>query len=108
MREARRWVDILFVLTSNAPISERRPGDRLLDTMAQRIAISEQAHNRLLTSDPELYRAVRRAEWEHSRRFVTYEAWTSWRARYGEQYRRRIAKLRAEMRGWGLKRLAPE
>jgi hypothetical protein len=105
MREARRWRDILTVLVTTPPLSKRRPGDRLLKSIAEKTAIWQEAHDRLRQKDPGLYAAVQRVcelSWKR-RAAMSYQEYKA------DMHRRirRIEKLREEMRTWGLKTLAP-
>src|SRR4051794_30305359 len=52
-REARRWLDEKAVRITNPPVSQRRPGERLLKTMAERQVIADALYDALRRKDPE-------------------------------------------------------
>jgi hypothetical protein len=64
-REARRWLNLLTVVSSDPSYSERRPGDGWF-TLAEKKTIWFRAHHQLRETDPELYRAVERVHWDDS------------------------------------------
>ena len=98
--EARRWLDELAVRTTNGRVCERRPGQRLFDTVAERVAVADALLDALGRDDPELLRAVERLQFEDRTRDmgITLEEWKV-RAHYRWE---RISKVRAEMQRAGL------
>ena len=95
-REARRWLDMLTVMSTNPGVSERQPGDGWL-TIEDKKLIWDIAHAQLRESDPDLYRAVQRVEWDDSVRNqgVTVK---QWRIRCARRWPR-LKRLRAALRG---------
>ncbi len=99
-REARRWLLELTVRTTNPRVCERRPGERLFDTGAERKAVGDALFEKLRTEDPELLCAVERVQFEDRARDmgITLEAWKSRSHRLSQ----RISRVRAEMQRAGL------
>jgi hypothetical protein len=99
-REARRWLDEEAVRITNPPVSERHPGERLFDSMAERRAVADALRSALRRDDPELYRAVERLEFEDFTRDmgITFEEWK----RRSAHRSARVSKVRAEMQRAGL------
>ncbi len=99
-REARRWLDEKAVRLTNPRVCERRPGERLLASMAERQAVADALYAALRRNDPELLRAVERLLFEDSTRDlgITLEEWQRRSHRRSE----RRSKVRAEMRDTGL------
>ena len=99
-REARRWLDMLTVMSTNPGVSERQPGDGWL-THGEKKLIWALAHEQLRDSDPDLYRAVQRIEWEDSVRNqgITVREWRIRCARRWPLLKRLRAGLRREATG---------
>jgi hypothetical protein len=97
-REARRWIDLLVVLTLNPSLSQQRPGDGWRP-LRESMAIWSEACARLREHDPELACAVERLQWESMRRDVAGTR-DEWKARL-IRARLRLDRLRAEMRQYG-------
>jgi hypothetical protein len=99
-REARRWLDEHAVRITNPRFCERRPGERLFKSMAERHAVGEALYDALRRNDPELLRAVNRLLFEDSIRDcgITLEEWKVRSARRSA----RVSRVRAEMRAAGL------
>ncbi len=95
-REARRWIDLLSVLTLNG--SHQCPSDGWMSLSESREIWSE-ARERLTHRDPELARAVERLRWEKSTRDVAGTL-DEWRARVWRAVPR-LNRLRSEMRRHG-------
>ena len=95
-REARRWLDEHAVRITNPRVCERRPGERLFGSMAERQAVADALYDALRRDDPELLRAVHRLLFEDSTRDfgITLEQWKV-RAHHRSE---RISRVRAEMR----------
>ena len=85
---------------TNPPFSQQRPGERLFETVAERIAVGDALYERLQRDDPELRRAVERLEFEDGTRDmgITLEEWKRRAHRRSE----RLSKVRAEIRAAGL------
>jgi hypothetical protein len=99
-REARRWLDEMTVRTTNPRISERRPGERLFESIEERQAVSRVMYDALRRDDPELLHAVERLLFEDRTR-DTGIALEEWKRRSHRRSERR-SKVRAEMREAGL------
>jgi hypothetical protein len=99
-REARRWLDEETVRITNPRFCERRPGERLFESMEARQAVADALHDALRRNDPELLRAVDRLLFEDSTREygTTLEEWK----RRSVCRSARVSKVRAEMRAAGL------
>jgi len=99
-REARRWLDEKAVRITNPRVCERRPGERLFDSLEERKAVADVLYDALRRNDPELLRAVERLLFEDGTRDmgITLEEWKIRSQRWSE----RISKVRAEMREAGL------
>jgi hypothetical protein len=99
-REARAWLDLLTVVSSNPGCSERRPDDGWL-TIAEKKEIWDRAHDRLRQRDRELFRAVERVDWEESVRYegLTLAEWHVMVARPWPARKRLRAALRREVPG---------
>ena len=96
--EARRWMDLLRVLSFNPSRSQQRPGDGWIP-FDETWAIQFEARDRLRQRDPELARAVERLQWERNRRDVGGTL-DEWKVRVMRE-RPRLNRLRAEMRRYG-------
>ena len=98
--EARRWLDEKAVRITNPRCSERRPGERLFESMAERQAVADALYDALRRNDPELFCAVDRLLFEDFVRGmgITLEEWQRRSHRRSE----RRSKVRAEMRDAGL------
>ncbi|HEV8208887.1 MAG TPA: hypothetical protein VGP77_02145, partial [Vicinamibacterales bacterium] len=46
-RDARRWLDELAVRTTNPRVCERRPGERLFESMAERRVVRDAMYDAL-------------------------------------------------------------
>lgn len=99
-REARRWLDEKTVRTTNGRVCERRPGQRLFETVAERLAVADALYDALRRDDPELLRAVERLLFEDGTRDfgITLEEWKV-RSHCRSE---RTSKVRAEMQRAGL------
>jgi hypothetical protein len=99
-REARRWLDELTVRITNGRVCERRPGQRLFATVAEREAVADALRDALRRKDPELYCAVERLQFEDGTRDIriTLKEWKVRSARRSKH----ISKVRAEMQRAGL------
>jgi hypothetical protein len=99
-REARRWIDMVTVMSTNPGASERHPGDGWL-TLEEKKRIWDLAHDQLRESDSDLYRAVERLEWEDMVHFedLTIKEWRIECARRWPLLKRLRAGLRAELGG---------
>lgn len=96
-REARRWLDLLTVVSTNPGLSQRRPGDGWL-TNAEKISIWERAYEQLRENDAELSRAVDRVRWEdvHRNASGTVKEWQARIARRSPALKRLRAAVRTE------------
>jgi hypothetical protein len=96
----RRRRDELAVRTTNPRVCERRPGERLFESMAERRVVRDALHDALCQDDPELLHAVERLRFEGFTRDmgITIEEWRIRSQRRGE----RLSQVRAEMRAAGL------
>ena len=94
-REARRWIEEMIVRSTNPRVFQRRPGERLFNTVAERQVVSDALFDALRLSDPELLRAVERVQFEGSTRDtgITLEVWKARAHRRSE----RLTEVRAEM-----------
>jgi hypothetical protein len=99
-REARRWLDELTVRITNGRVCERRPGQRLFASVAEREAVADGLRDTLRRDDPELYGAVERLQFEDGTRDIgiTLKEWKVRSARRSKH----ISKVRAEMQRAGL------
>ena len=99
-REARRWLDEKAVRITNPRFCERRPGERLFESMEERQAVADDLYEALRQDDPELLRAVERLLFEDMTRDfgVTLEEWKRRSVCRSE----RVSRVRAEMRRAGL------
>ena len=99
-REARRWLDEKSVHTTNPRFCERRPGERLFESMEERQAVADALYDALRRDDPELLRAVERLLFEDSTRDygITLEEWKQRSVCRSA----RVSKVRAEMQRAGL------
>jgi hypothetical protein len=99
-REARRWLDEKAVRTTNPRVCERRPGERLFESLEERQAVADAMYDALRRDDPELLRAVQRLLFEDRTRDmgITLEEWKIRSHRWSE----RVSRVRAEMREAGL------
>lgn len=99
-REARRWLDEKAVRITNPRFCERRPDERMFESMKGRQAVADALYDTLRRDDPELLRAVERLLFEDSTRDygITLEEWKIRSVCRGE----RVSKTRAEMRAAGL------
>jgi hypothetical protein len=99
-REARRWLDEKAVRITNPRVSERRPGERLFESLEERQAVADALYHALRRDDPELLRAIERLLFEDRTRDlgITLEEWKS---RSHSRWER-VSKIRAEMREAGL------
>jgi len=99
-REARRWLDMLTVMSTDPGVSERQPGDGWL-TFEDKRRIWDLAQAQLRESDPDLYRAVQRVEWDDSvrNRGVTVKQWQIRCARRWPLLKRLRAGLRRAQPG---------
>jgi hypothetical protein len=104
-REARRWIDLMRVLTLNPRRSHARPGEGSM-SLAESRAIWAEARERLHQCDPELARAVERLEWEKRSRDVAGTL-DEWKVRVMREAPR-LDRLRAEMRQFGVYPLSRE
>jgi hypothetical protein len=99
-REARRWLLELAVRTTNPRVCERRPGQRLFETCAERRAVGDASYEKLRMEDPELLCAVERVRFEDAARdmgITLEERKTRWHRRS-----ERVSRVRAEMQRAGL------
>jgi hypothetical protein len=96
-REARRWLDVLTVMSTNPCLSERRPGDGWL-TNDEKKSIWDRADELLRTQDPELFRAVDRVRWEKALRDAsgTVKEWQARVARRSPALKTLRAAIREE------------
>ena len=85
----------MIVRTTNPRVFQRRPGERLFNTVAERQVVRDALFDALRFSDPELLRAVERAQFEDSTRDtgITLEMWKARAHRRSE----RLTEVRAEM-----------
>ena len=99
-REARRWLDEKAVRITNPRFCERRPGERLFESMEARQAVADALYDALRRNDPELLRAVERLLFEDSTRDygITLEEWKRRSVCRSE----RISRVRAEVQRAGL------
>ena len=99
-REARRWLDEKAVRITNPRVCERRPGERLFESMEARQAVADALYDALRRNDPELLRAVERLLFEDSTRDygITLEEWKRRSVCRSE----RISRVRAEVQRAGL------
>ena len=99
-REARRWIEEMTVRTTNPRVFQRRPGERLFETVAERRVVADALYDALRRDDPELLRAVERVEFEDGTRDmgITLEEWKARSHRRSE----RLTEVRAEMQRAGL------
>jgi hypothetical protein len=98
-REARRWLDMLAVRSTNGRVCERRPGARLLSP-SEGYEIHRRGFEQLEIRDPELYRAVHRVLWENMLENLDVTSVEEWRRRSLPR-RRRLSRVRAEMQRAG-------
>lgn len=98
-REARRWIEEMIVRTTNPRVFQRRPGERLFDTVAERKVVADALYDALRRDDPELLLAVERVQFEDRARDtgITLEMWKSRSHRRSE----RLTEVRAEMQRTG-------
>jgi hypothetical protein len=89
---------MVTVMSTNPGASERQPGDGWL-TLEEKKRISDLAHEQLRESDPDLYRAVERLEWEARILFqdLTIKEWQINCARRWPLLKRLRAGLRAQL-----------
>jgi hypothetical protein len=99
-REARRWLDEKAVRITNPRYAERRPDERLFESMAERQAVADALYAALRSDDPELLAAVERLLFEDFVRGmgITLEEWK--RRSHGRS--ERVSRVRVEMRSAGL------
>jgi hypothetical protein len=99
-REARRWLDMLTVLSTDPGVSERHPSDGWL-TFEEKKFIWYAARVQLREIDPELYRAVMRVEWDDRirDRGITVKEWQIRIARRWPLLKRLRAGLREAQPG---------
>jgi hypothetical protein len=99
-REARRWLDAKAVRITNPRFCERRPDERMFESMKERQAVADALYDALRRDDPELLRAVERLLFEDSTRDygITLEEWKIRSVCRGE----RVSERRAQMRAAGL------
>lgn len=90
----------MTVRITNPRFSERRPDERLFGSMEERQAVSDALYDALRCDDPELLRAVERLLFEDGTRDygITLEEWKI----RSVCRRKRVSKVRAEMRAAGL------
>jgi hypothetical protein len=98
-KEARRWLDELTVRVTNGRVCERRPGHRHI-SFAESQAVWLAQREELRKTDLELFRGVRRLEFEEDQcdMGITLEEWKI----RSHRRTRRISKVRAEMQRAGL------
>jgi hypothetical protein len=99
-RDARRWLLELAVRTTNPRVRERRPGQRLFDTCAERRAVGDALYEKLRREDPELLRAAERLQFEDGAREMGIML-EGWKIRWHRRSER-ISQVRAEMQRMGL------
>ena len=76
-REARRWLDMLTVMSIESGHQRATARRRLADVSRRRDRIWDLAQAQLRESDPDLYRAVVRVEWDDDirNRGITVKQW---------------------------------
>ena len=94
-REARCWLDVLTVQTTNGVPRFRRPGARLLSTVAEREEICRARYAELKRRDPDLLKVVYEVIWEDicADHGITID---EWRKRASKRARR-IDRMRSKI-----------
>ena len=89
----------MIVRSTNPRVFQRRPGERLFDTVAERKVVADALYEALRRDDPELLRAVERVRFEDNTRDmgVTLNQWKARSHRRSE----RLTNVRAEMQRTG-------
>jgi hypothetical protein len=94
-REARRWLDLLAVFTTNGLPRNRWPGQRLLDPR-DGFVIRDEAMRRLERRDPDLFKAVEYVQWRANTVNLDISI-EEWKVR-AHRCVARIERLRVELR----------